>query len=173
MRAKQTDHRAVHKQGTKLLHEVKRKAGAFVGRSVQHSERRLKPRGEQRGRALPQQDRVPIGKGGVRRRTRPGKLAQICAAPGKAEHVDVIVQRPRTRPGRKPHAPGQHDAIDGSARNRDVRQQTNAFNDQTLLRHPHARAVAAYVQDVIRVHVRFDVMMGSQLGRLLEKSTPR
>ena len=41
-----------------------------------------------------------------------------------------------------------------------MRQQINAFNDQTLLRHPHARAVAAYVQDVIRVHVRLDVMMG-------------
>ena len=105
MRAKQTDHRAVHEQGAKLLHEVKRKAGAFVGRSVQHSERRLEPRGEQRGRALPQQDRLPIGKGGVRRRTRPGKLAQICAAPGKAEHVDALYSAHERAPAESPTLP--------------------------------------------------------------------
>lgn len=82
--------------------------------------------------------RLPQEALGVCRRSRPGELAQVGAAAGKAEHVDVVVQRPRARPGRKADVSREHDAAHHSPRDRHLGQPVGRIHGQPLLGHVHA-----------------------------------
>ena len=48
-----------------LFHEVQRQAGAFVGGRVRDAEGRFEPGAVERADAHGQEDRVPVGQGGV------------------------------------------------------------------------------------------------------------
>lgn len=55
----------VDQEWAELFHEVQRQAGAFVGGRVRDAEGRFEPGGVERADALGQEDRVPVGQGGV------------------------------------------------------------------------------------------------------------
>lgn len=55
----------VDQERAELFHEVQRQAWAFVGGRVRDAEGRFEPGGVERADAFEQEDRVPVGQGGV------------------------------------------------------------------------------------------------------------
>ena len=55
----------VDQEWAELFHEVQRQAGPLVGGRVRDAEGRFEPGGVERADALGQEDRVPVGQGGV------------------------------------------------------------------------------------------------------------
>lgn len=69
----------VDQEWAELFHEVQRQAGPLVGGRVRDAEGQFEPSGVQRADAFGQEDRVPVGQGGVGqvaggRRLRPSKV---------------------------------------------------------------------------------------------------
>lgn len=55
----------VHQEWAELLHEVQRQAGPLVGGRVRDTEGRFEPSSMERADAFGQEDRVPVGQGGI------------------------------------------------------------------------------------------------------------
>ena len=55
----------VDQEWAELLHEIQRQAGPLVGGRVRDAEGRFEPGGVERADAFGQEDRVPVGQGGV------------------------------------------------------------------------------------------------------------
>ena len=64
-RAQECHDGLVDQEWAELFHEVQRQAGSLVGGRVRDAERRFKPGGVERADAFGQEDRVPVGQGGV------------------------------------------------------------------------------------------------------------
>lgn len=64
-RAQESHDGLVHQEWAELLHEVQRQAGPLVVGRVRDTEGRFEPGGVQRANTFGQEDRVPIGQGGV------------------------------------------------------------------------------------------------------------
>ena len=65
-RAQECHDSLVDREWAELFHEVQRKAGPLVGGRVRDAEGWFEPGGVQRADAFGQEDRVPVGPGGVR-----------------------------------------------------------------------------------------------------------
>ena len=64
-RAQERHDGLVDQEWAELFHEVQRQAGPLIGGRVRDTEGRFEPGGVQRADALGQEDRVPVGQGGV------------------------------------------------------------------------------------------------------------
>lgn len=64
-RAQECHDGLVHQEWAELFHEAQRQAGPFVGGCVRDAEGWFEPGGVQRADAFGQEDRVPVGQGGV------------------------------------------------------------------------------------------------------------
>ena len=64
-RAQQSHDGLVDQERAELFHEVQRQSGPLVGGRVRDAEGRFEPGGVERADAFGQEDRVPVGQGGV------------------------------------------------------------------------------------------------------------
>ena len=91
-----------------LFHEVQRQAGAFVGRRVRDAEGWFEPGGMQRADAFGQEDRVPVGQGGV------GQVAGWASAAPVEGDVGGYAPGERVEVGVGARALDAHDLVEGA-----------------------------------------------------------
>ena len=107
-RAQQSHDGLVDQERAELFHEVQRQAGSLVGGRVRDVEGRFEPCGVERANAFGQEDRVPLGQGGV------GQVAGwASAAPVKGD-VGGHARGKRVEVGVGARAFDAHDLVEGA-----------------------------------------------------------
>ena len=98
----------VDQEWAELFHEVQRQAWAFVGGRVRDAEGRLEPGGVQRADTFGQEDRVPVGQGGV------GQVAGWASAAPVEGDVGGYTPGERVEVGVGTRAFDAHDLVEGA-----------------------------------------------------------
>ena len=98
----------VDQEWAELFHEIQRQAGAFVGGRVRDAEGRLESSGVQRADAFGQEDRVPVGQGGV------GQVAGWASAAPVEGDVGGHARGQRIEVGVGTRAFNAHDLVEGA-----------------------------------------------------------
>ena len=107
-RAQECHDGLVDQEWAELFHEVQRQAGPFVGGRVRDAEGRFEPGGVQRADAFGQEDRVPVGQGGV------GQVAGWASAAPVEGDVGGHARGERVEVGVGAHAFDAHDFVEGA-----------------------------------------------------------
>lgn len=79
--------------------------------------------------------------------------------PGKADDIDVVVQRPRAGPCGQPDVTSEDDPGDRPLRYGHLGDAGLAVHDEAALRQVDARTVPPHVDDAIGIGAAFDVVM--------------
>lgn len=98
----------VDQEWAELFHEVQRQAGPLVGGRVRDAEGRFEPGGVERADALGQEDRVPVGQGGV------GQVAGWASAAPVEGDVGGHAPGERVEVGVGARAFDAHDLVEGA-----------------------------------------------------------
>ena len=107
-RAQERHDGLVDQEWAELFHEVQRQAGPLVGGRVRDAEGRFEPGGVERADALGQEDRVPVGQGGV------GQVAGWASAAPVEGDVGGHAPGERVEVGVGARAFDAHDLVEGA-----------------------------------------------------------
>ena len=107
-RAQECHDGLVDQEWAELFHEVQRQAGPLVGGRVRDAEGRFEPGGVQRADAFGQEDRVPVGQGGV------GQVAGWASAAPVEGDVGGHARGERVEVGVGARAFDAHDLVEGA-----------------------------------------------------------
>ena len=107
-RAQERHDGLVDQERAELFHEVQRQAGPLVGGRVRDAEGRLEPSSVQRANTFGQEDRVPVGQGGV------GQVAGWASAAPLEGDVGGHARGKRVEVGVGARALDIHDLVEGA-----------------------------------------------------------